>query len=492
LFLEDPTLLERVASKINDEQCNAEAALAEVMAGYAGLLRSSEDEVFRQRAVDVEDVGQRVLGVLIGPPNRSLDQLTESVILVAHDLTPSDIVKLDQKYVLGFCTATGSTTSHVAILARSLGLPAVVGLGEELLSFSSGTVLVVDGDNGLVILEPDETTLTTYRLRQEELQTQRLAGRNAALGPATTRDGHRVKVLANVTSLDAARAALDYGAEGIGLLRTEFLFLNRAATPSEEEQYGSYRAILDVMGDRPVIFRTLDVGGDKQAPYLRVGEELNPFLGWRAIRLCLDQPEIFKTQLRAILRAGYRRNIKIMFPMVTILEEFLHAKGLLREAQDELAARDIPYAEKPEIGMMVESPAAAIGADCLAHEAEFVSIGTNDLVQYVMACDRTNEHVAYLYQPFHPSVLRLIKAVIDAAHKANKWVGLCGEMAGEPAAVPILLGLGLDEFSVAGPVIPIVRGIVRRLSLAQVQGIASEALGLASAEEVRAYAEGIL
>jgi len=489
LFLQDPALLEQVRGKIVDEGWNAEAALVEAAAGYADLLRGMDDELLRQRAADVEDVSQRVLRILLGLSGESLAQLPEPAIVVAADLTPSDTAQLDKERALGFCTAGGGLTSHTTILARSLGLPAVVGLGEDALSLSPGTSLIVDGEAGLVIANPDEAALTTYFARQQQWWARQEAARRAAQEPAVTRDGRRVEVVANVADLASARAALAHGAEGIGLLRTEFLYLNRDTMPDEEEQYAAYRAILEVMGERPVIIRTLDIGGDKPAPYLAIGEELNPFLGWRAIRLSLGRPEAFKPQLRAILRAGHGRNVKVMFPMITDLAELQQAKALLREAQAELAAEGVPYIEDLEVGIMVETPAAAIAADVLAQEADFFSIGTNDLVQYTMACDRTNERVAYLYQPLHPALLRLIKNVVDAAHQAGKWVGICGEMAGDEKAVPLLLGLGLDEFSMTSSAIPTVKSLIRSLSLAEAQALAREALGLATAAEVSACVE---
>lgn len=492
LFLEDPALRDRVRGQIEGEGSNAEAALAEAVAGYAELLRGMEGEIFRQRAVDVEDVGQRVLRILLGLSEAPLDQLPEPVVLVAHDLTPSDTARLDKERALGFCTAVGGTTSHTAILASSLGLPAVVGLGEEVLDLPDGTPLIIDGEEGVVIANPDEEARAAYQARQERLRAQQVAAKRAAQEPAITRDGHRVEIVANVADVASARVALEHGAEGIGLLRTEFLYLNRTTMPNEEEQYAAYRAIAEVMGERLIIIRTLDIGGDKPAPYLAIGEELNPFLGWRAIRLCLDEPDMFKTQLRAILRAGHGRNVKIMFPMIATLQELQRAKGLLREAEGELVAEGLPHAQDLEVGIMVEIPAAAVAADVLAREADFFSIGTNDLIQYTMACDRTNERVASLYQPLHPAVLRLIKGVIDAAHGAGKWVGMCGEMAGQEEAVPILLGLGLDEFSVNGSIIPVVKRIIRSLSLTEAQEITREALRLATAEEVQGYVEKAL
>lgn len=492
LFLEDPALLDQVRSRIEDEHSNAEAALGEAVKGYAELLRGMEGEIFRQRAADVEDVGRRVLRILLGESETPLAELSEPVVLIAHDLTPSDTAQLDKRLILGFCTAIGGTTSHTAILARGLGLPAVVGLGEEVLTILKGAPLIIDGETGVLMVNPDEETLAAYRDRREKAAAREAAIKLAAQEPACTRDGHRVEVVANIGDVDSAKIALEYGAEGVGLLRTEFLYLDRTTMPSEEEQYEAYRAIAELMGQRPLIIRTLDIGGDKQLPYLDIGEELNPFLGWRAIRLCLGKTDLFKAQLRAILQAGYGHNVKVMFPMITDVEEVRRAKALLAEARAELEASDVPFASNVKVGIMVEVPAAAMAADILAHEVDFFSIGTNDLIQYTMACDRTNERVSYLYEPLHPAILRLIKGVIDAAHREGRWVGMCGEMAGEPLAIPILLGLGLDEFSMNPAAIPEAKAIIRSLGLAEAEGIASEALSLPSAEEIRAYVKGML
>ena len=492
LFLEDPALLDQVQERIEDERLNAEAALDEAVSGYAELLRSMEGEIFRQRAADVEDVGQRVLRILLGEDEALLADLSEPVVLVTHDLTPSDTAQLDKRQILGFCTAIGGTTSHTAILARGLELPAIVGLGEATMSIPEGAPLIMVGGEGVVIVNPEEETVAAYRSRREKLIAHQQVLKITAQEPARTRDGHLVEVVANVGDVESARVALEHGAEGVGLLRTEFLYLDRNTMPSEEEQYAAYRAIADLMGQRPLIIRTLDIGGDKPLPYLELGQELNPFLGWRAIRLSLDHVDLFKAQLRAMLRAGHERNVKIMFPMIADVEEVRRAKGVLAQARAELEERGVPFAPHVEVGIMVETPAAAMAADILAEEVDFFSIGTNDLIQYTMACDRTNERIAYLYEPLHPVILRLVKGVIEAGHRSGKWVGMCGEMAGAPEAIPILLGLGLDEFSMTATAIPEAKAILRSLSLAEAQEIATEALRLTSATEVRAHVRDVL
>lgn len=491
LFLYDPVLLEGVRDKIR-RKMNAEAALDEVIKNYTAMFESMEDEYMRARAADVKDVGQRVLCNLMGISDESLAELSSPVVIVARDLTPSDTARMNKKMVLGFCTAIGGTTSHTAIMARILGIPAVVGLGDAALSIQSGDVLIINGTEGIVELNPDEKTITRYRRQQREFEMRRDEAKAAAQRPAQTRDGHRVEVVANIGDVESARIALDYGAEGVGLLRTEFLYLDRTTMPGEEEQYAAYRAVADIMGQRPLIIRTLDIGGDKQVPYLDIGTELNPFLGWRAIRLCLARSDLFKTQLRAILRAGYERNVRVMFPMIADVEELRQAKAILSQVRDELKAKGVPFAPDIEVGIMVEVPSAALMADVLAQEVDFFSIGTNDLIQYTMACDRTNEKVSYLYEPLHPALLRLIKGVIDAAHKAGKWVGMCGEMAGDREAIPILLGLGLDEFSMNATAIPEAKKIIRSLSLAEAQELVARVLAMPTADEVRACSQKVI
>jgi phosphoenolpyruvate-protein phosphotransferase len=485
LILEDPELFEAVRVKIEEQCLNAESALSDAAEMYVELLESLDDQYLRARAADVRDVTDRVLRILLGVTMSNSVELANPAIILARDLTPSDTVLLDKSLVLGFCTAEGGPTAHTAILARGLGLPAVVGVGPDLLEIPDGTMLILDGSSGTVMAAPDTEMVSTYRTRQKTAAVMLAQGREQAHEPAITRDGHRVEVVANVGSVDGARTALEAGAEGIGLLRTEFLYLGRTSLPDEDEQYRAYRAIADMFGDRPVILRTLDVGGDKDLPCLPLPQEMNPFLGMRAIRLCLARPELLRSQLRAALRAGVGRNLKVMFPMVATVSEVRTARTMLHTCRDELVARGQPAAEEMEVGIMVEVPSAALIADHLAAEVDFFSIGTNDLSQYTMAADRTNARVAALATGYQPAVLRLVREVIAAAHAQDKWVGLCGELAGEPLAVPILLGLGLDEFSVSPPAIPLVKQTIRALSLDEARAVAQQALALESAEAVR-------
>jgi phosphoenolpyruvate-protein phosphotransferase len=485
LMLEDPELLEAVQIKIEDGCINAESALSDAAETYVELLESLDDEYFRARAADVRDVTERVLYALLNLTDSPAADLSNPSIILARDLTPSDTVLLDKSLVLGFCTAEGGATSHTAILARGLGIPAVVGIGASVLEVKDGAPSVLDGTDGLLLVDPDEAIVAAYRGQQAATATVLARAREQSGEPAITRDGHQVEIVANIGNVEGARTALDAGAEGIGLLRTEFLYLERTAWPDEEEQYRAYRAIVDVFGHQPVILRTLDIGGDKELPYLSLPQEANPFLGVRAIRLCLAKPELFRPQLRAALRAGAGRNLKLMFPMVATVAEVQAARALLEECRAELLAQGQPVAEDMEVGIMIEIPAAALMADRLAAEVDFFSIGTNDLVQYTLAVDRTNAQVASLATGFQPAVLRLVRDVIAAAHAQGKWVGLCGELAGEPLALPILLGLGLDEFSMNPPAIPLAKQIVRDLTLDTACEVAQAVLELDSPDEIR-------
>ncbi len=485
LILEDPVFLEGVKAKIAEQKINAEAAVTEVAHEYASLLASLESDYMKARAADVEDVGRRIIQNLIGVEEISLENLLEPVIVIAHDLAPSDTAKMPKDKVLAFCTARGTLTSHTAILARALGIPAVVGLGDEVVeSIKTGDLLIVDGEEGVVLLAPAPQDLEKYQERQKHLELVRSEEKLFAWREARTQDGHRIEVAANIGDVESAKLAVEYGAEGVGLLRTEFLYLERSTPPTEEEQFSAYCAIAKALGGRPLIIRTLDIGGDKPVPYLKMAQESNPFLGCRGIRLSLKETWLLKTQLRAILRAAYQHNIKVMFPMVADVSEVRQVKELMSEIRNELKKCGIPYAEELEVGIMVETPAAALAADILADEVDFFSIGSNDLIQYTMACDRTNEALSYLYQPLHPVILRLIKWIIEAAHSKGKWVGICGEMGGEPRCIPILVGLGIDELSMQPAAIPTAKRIIGATTLPEAQVLAEKALSFSTPEEV--------
>lgn len=483
-MLRDPELLGETQAAIRDQRLNAEAAWWSTVERFAAILEEMESEYFRARAADIRDVGRRVLRILKGITEEPM-QLTEPVVILAQDLSPSDTVGLDKSLVLGFCTAGGGETSHTAILARSLGLPAVVAAGPEVLQIPSGTQVILDGVEGLLIVEPDEQVAKVFVQRREALTKLREQAFAHCKEPAVTLDGHRVEVVANIGNVQGAFTALEHGAEGVGLLRTEFLYLERSTLPDEEEQYQAYRAILEVFGQQPVVLRTLDIGGDKELAYMELPKEENPFLGVRGIRLCLVHPELFYPQIRAALRAGVGYNLKLMFPMIATLDEVRAAKRIVEACREELRRDGKPVADNIEIGIMVEVPSAAVMAEHFAREVDFFSIGTNDLTQYTLAADRANAQLADLISAFSPAVLILIDQVIQAAHRHGKWVGLCGELAGEPLGIPILLGLGLDEFSMNPSAIPLAKQIIRSLSLTQCQELAREVLTLESAQAVK-------
>lgn len=485
LFLEDPALIEAVHQRIFEQQLNAEIAWATVVDELATTYRAFEDAYLQERAADVVDVGQRVLRQLTGATSTSLD-LPQPTILVAADLTPSDTAHLDPTKVLGICTALGSATSHSAILARTLGIPAVVGVGPEVLNLTNDTLLALDGESGNLWVQPQPDTLEALQAKRDARSAAQQQALAKAQHPAITRDGRRVTVLANIGGIADAQVALEMGAEGVGLLRTEFLYLDRTTAPSEQEQLTVYQAIAEVMGTRPLIIRTLDVGGDKPLPYLGLQQEANPFLGWRGIRFCLERPDILKTQLRAILRASPKHRIKVMFPMIATVPEVQAAKAILAQVQAELRFACIPFDEAMEVGIMVEVPSAVAIAEQLAVEVDFFSIGTNDLSQYIMACDRTNPRVATLADALHPAVLRIIHQTVQAGHEAGIWVGLCGELAVDPIAVPLLLGLGLDEVSLNPQAIPALKQAIAEATIAEAEAISLAALKLDSAAKVRA------
>ena len=487
MFLNDPEFLDGVRHTIDTEHVNAEWAWKNAIDSSAQKFEAIDDEYMRARAADVRDIGRQVLAQLTGQGQQV--ELPHAGILIAIDLAPSDTARLDRSKVLGICTERGGPTSHSAILARTLGIPAVVGLGPKIMTVADGTSLVVDGQGGKILTAPTSAVIDDYTRRLEDWRLARDTARSAGAAPAVMKDGTAIEVVANIGSTEDARVALDNGAEGVGLLRTEFLFLDRRDAPGEEEQFDAYRTIAEVMGERPVIVRTLDVGGDKPLAYLDLGREENPFLGQRAIRLCLNRPDLFRTQLRAILRATPGHNLKIMFPMIADITEVRRARALLNEARTELAAEQAPLASRVDVGIMVEIPAAAILAHVLAPEVDFFSIGTNDLTQYSLAAERGNRAVAHLQDALHPAVLIQIRQTVQAASAHGKWVGVCGELAGDPAAIPILIGLGVKELSMASGSIPRAKQVIRGLNMKDAQAVAIQALQLDTAEAVRGLIE---
>jgi len=491
LMLDDPALITEVKKRIRS-MTNAEAAVDEVVKNFVAMFDQMVDQYMKERAIDVQDVGERIIRNLLGKEFGSLADLREQVVVIADNLTPSDTARMDKAKVVGFATNTGGVTSHVAIIAREYGIPAVVGLGDVTKHVKSGDLVILDGGNGIVIVRPDEETVNRYRSLMTDLERQRKELEKLRELPAVTLDGRRIEIAANIGEPEEVATALANGAEGVGLLRTEFLYHGRNSLPTEEDQFTAYKTIAEKMGERPVIVRTLDIGGDKPPPYLEMPKELNPFLGWRAIRISLDLTDIFKTQLKAILRAGVYGNLKIMFPMISSVDEVRKAKKILEDAKKELMEKGVSFRKDVDVGIMVEIPSAAVIADSLAEEVDFFSIGTNDLTQYTLAVDRTNEKISHLFDELHPAVLRLIRNVIDSAHIKGIWSGMCGEMAGNPLATPILLGLGLDEFSMSSMSIPEVKRIIRSASVAETRELAKKALDLPTAEDVRKLSKEFL
>jgi phosphotransferase system enzyme I (PtsI) len=484
LVVEDRTLIDEVLRRLEAERCNVEWVFQEVASNYAETLSKIDDPYLRERAVDMQDVTRRIVRNLQGKAPKPVFSTAEPHILVAHNLTPSDAASMDRQLVLGIATDLGSRTSHTAIIARSLNIPAVVGLHDATEKLESGQHVLLDGYTGLLIVDPTAETLSYYgeiEIRKGQVTKELKQLRETT---STTSDGRHIVLSANIELPGDVDAVAENGAEGIGLYRTEFLFVNRDTLPSEEEQYETYRKVAEQVKPNPLIIRTFDLGGDKLAVgAVDVGDELNPFLGWRAIRFCLENIDIFKTQLRAILRASAVGNVKIMFPMISGLEELRHAKAVLDECRNEVGEKK---SGKMEVGAMIEIPSAAISADSLAREVDFFSIGTNDLIQYTIAVDRVNERIAHLYEPTHPAVLRLLKMIADAAHTNDIWVGVCGEMARDVATIPILVGLGMDELSVGATSVPRVKMAVRSLAMPECQQLVNEVLQLQTSSEILA------
>jgi phosphotransferase system enzyme I (PtsI) len=488
-ILDDVVAVEETVRLIRQEGKNAEFAYRRTLSKIAEEFDALEEEHFRNTAADVRDVKRRVIRHLLGKPRRSLGDIPGQVVLVAHDLTPSEAAFLTQDSILGIATDSGGRTSHAAIMARSRGIPAVVGLKYATLHMKPGDTLAVDGNRGLVEVHPDDHALEDYTRRQRKFLELEGALLDIRELPAVTLDGRQIELSANIEMPEEAELALRKGARGVGLFRTEFFYMRSARLPSEDEQYEAYKKVAELVYPYPVIIRTVDVGGDKFASYLGTERENNPFLGWRGIRFSLERTEIFKIQLRAIFRAAAAGNVKLMFPMVSSLDELRQANAICREVKDELRDKRVPYGENCEVGIMAETPAAVFIADLLAEEADFFSIGTNDLIQYTLAVDRGNEKIAHLYEPLHPAILRAIKTLVETGHKHDIWVGVCGEMCGDPAGAVILLGLGLDEFSTSPYLLPEIKTIVRSVTYAEAKELSERALCLSTAADVRRFVE---
>ncbi|MBW3114082.1 MULTISPECIES: phosphoenolpyruvate--protein phosphotransferase [Bacillaceae] len=478
LVLSDPELLTPIEDKIKSENVNAEFALKETADMFVSMFESMDNEYMKERAADIRDVTKRVLSHLLGVQIANPSMVTEEVIVIAEDLTPSDTAQLNREFVKGFTTDIGGRTSHSAIMARSMEIPAVVGTKSITSSVENGDMIIVDGLNGEVHINPTPEVIEEYKKEHARYEEQKAEWAKLVNEPTVSKDGEHVELAANIGTPKDLEGVKNHGGEGVGLYRTEFLYMGRDELPSEDEQFEAYKAVLEGMEGKPVVVRTLDIGGDKELPYLNLPKEMNPFLGYRAIRLCLDEQDIFRTQLRALLKASTYGNLKIMFPMISNLQEFREAKAVLEEEKKALLENGTNVADHIEVGIMVEIPSTAVMADVFAKEVDFFSIGTNDLIQYTMAADRMNERVSYLYQPYNPAILRLVKMVIDAAHKEGKWAGMCGEMAGDEIAVPILLGLGLDEFSMSATSILRARSQIKQLNTADMKELAEQALQL--------------
>lgn len=483
LVANDPELVTPVKQKITDDHLNAAYAIDEVMTRFAKIFEGMDNDYMRERAADIRDVAKRIKAHLLNVTLPNPSTIHEEVIVIANDLTPSDTAQLNRQFVRGFITNVGGKTSHSAIMARSLEIPAVVGTTAATSTIMQGARVIIDGTKGIVIVQPNEAMLVHYQAQAQVDKAARQEWEALLHEPTVTKDNVRVELSANIGTPEELTSVVENGSEGIGLYRTEFLYMGRETMPTEQEQFTAYQKVLANMNGKSVIVRTLDIGGDKQLPYLPLTEEANPFLGQRAIRLCVARPELFRTQLRALLRASCYGNLKIMFPMIATLEELRQAKSMLQEEREKLIEAHIEVAPI-EVGMMVEIPSTAVMANIFAQEVDFFSIGTNDLIQYTFAADRMNEHVSYLYQPYNPAILRLIKMVIDAAHQQGKWVGMCGEMAGDEWAIPLLLGLGLDEFSMSPTSILKARAQLKTLEQKQWQTIAMQALCCSTSEEV--------
>lgn len=491
LVLDDPELIQPIEDKIANEKVNAPEALNEVTTQFITIFESMDNEYMRERAADIRDVSKRVLAHLLGVELPNPSMIDESVVIIGNDLTPSDTAQLNKEFVQGFVTNIGGRTSHSAIMSRSLEIAAVVGTKSITHEVKQGDMVIVDGITGDVIIDPTEDELIAYQNKRERFFEDKKELQKLRDAETVTVDGEHAELAANIGTPDDLYGVMENGAEGIGLYRTEFLYMGRDQMPTEDEQFEAYKKVLETMKDKRVVVRTLDIGGDKELPYLNLPKEMNPFLGYRAIRLCLDQQDIFRTQLRALLRASAYGKLNIMFPMVATIKEFRDAKAILLEEKDKLTSEGQEVADDIEVGIMVEIPSTAALADIFAKEVDFFSIGTNDLIQYTMAADRMSERVSYLYQPYNPAILRLVKQVIEASHKEGKWTGMCGEMAGDETAIPLLLGLGLDEFSMSATSILKARRQINGLSKNEMAELANRAINCATQDEVKELVDRI-
>ena len=491
MVLSDPELVGQVKDAITSQKVNAEHALKEVSDMFISIFAGMEDNPYMQeRAADIRDVSKRILANLLGVKIPSPATIKDEVVIVAGDLTPSDTAQLNRQYVKAFVTDIGGRTSHSAIMARSLEIPAIVGTKEITSLAKDGDLIIIDGLSGDVFLNPSEDVVAEYRAKAEAFAAQQAEWEKLKDADTFTKDGHQVELAANIGTPKDLEGVIHNGAEGVGLYRTEFLYMDSHDMPTEEDQFEAYKAVLEGMNGKPVVVRTMDIGGDKELPYLPLPHEMNPFLGYRAIRISLNEPEMFRTQLRALLRASVYGKLRIMFPMIATLNDFRGAKALLLEEKAKLVAEGVAVSDDIQVGIMIEIPAAAVLAHQFAKEVDFFSIGTNDLIQYTMAADRMNERVSYLYQPYNPSILTLIKHVIDSAHKEGKWAGMCGEMAGDQTAVPLLVGLGLDEFSMSASSVLKTRSLISKLTLEDMKALADKAINeCATVQEVEALVE---
>ena len=487
LVLEDIMFIEEVLTRLKKEKACVEYVFLDVLKKYVSAFSKMDDEYLKERISDITDVGKRILKNLMGAKTHTLSNLTKPVIVIAYDLSPSDTATMHKKNVIGFATDIGGRTSHTAIMAKSLEIPAVVGLEEATRSVKNGDILIVDGIHGVLIINPDKATIKKYQASRDKFEKLEKGLTFLKDLPSETKDGHRVVLSANIEFPEEIPSLKHHGAEGIGLYRTEYFYMNKEGLPTEEEQYEAYKIVAQKTKPHSTIIRTLDIGGDKFLSQLDVPKEMNPYLGWRAIRFCLAQPAIFKAQLRAILRASAFGRLKIMYPMISGVDELRQANSILEEVRKNLRKKKISFDEEMEVGAMIEVPSAALTSDILADEVDFFSIGTNDLIQYALAVDRVNEKIAYLYEPAHPAVLRLIKNVIDNGHKNGIWVGMCGEMAGDPSWALLLLGMGLDEFSTSPMVLPEIKKVIRAVTLKEARDIAEMALSLPTGKEVEEY-----